>query len=652
MNPIRNDFISEAEDILHESQEYLLELQETCDKGFNPETINALFRSIHTLKGISGIFGMESLKELSHALEGLLDDIRLGEVEVTKDVVSFLFRNIDILRDLIQRADEEHETDISEFIKEIETFKGKTKVAKLDISLEGLFEEEILKVLSEYEEHRLKANIKEGSGIYMMTAVLSLSDFDEVLQELTNKIKKEGELISTLPISEKVSEGSIGFKLLIASSKDSEFMKRLGGFECEEVIERKGEKVEIRKAKPSLMSASTTVRVDIKKLDRILSTIGEVSLTKEALKRIEGEIIDTYGRTSLVFDIDRVFQIFERKLTELQQLVLEIRMVPIGQIFSRLAQIVRRYSREIGKPVDLKVFGEETEIDKFLAEEIVDPLMHIVRNALDHGIEDLEARRKLGKSEKALIQLRAFQRGNHVVVELEDDGRGIDIERIRKKALEGGIISEEKELDESELINLIFASGFSTKESVTEVSGRGIGMDVVRNKISSIGGFINIRSDKDRFTCLSLTLPITLAIVKSLLIKVGSHDFALPLTSISETLFINLEDLQSIEGRLVLNLRGDPLPVTSVAELFGIESSSRETAYVVVAGFGERKIGLLVDELVGGQDMVIRSLGEYFERLKGFAGAAEVGRHQLVLIIDVESIVEETLIRHKGLLHV
>ena len=657
MNSSKKEFISEAEELLGEAEEHLLELQESAETGANPDTVNALFRSIHTLKGISGLFGLEGLKYLSHAIEEILDSLRLGNIEVSDDVIRFLFKNIDILRELLEKTEQGNDFDVTPYLEDIKVFGRKTSSRQKQESLSGVIDEAIISVLSNYEEQRLRANIKKKRAIFTINAVFSIEDFDKALAELTEKIKKQGELISILPTSENMPPDSIGFKLLFASDKNPDSLKSAIGIAPEQITGSKPEKATVRKPQPSLKSISTTVRVDIEKLDGILNTIGELTLTKGAIKRIEHELAGIYGHSELVFDMHRASRSLERRLSELQQQVLEIRMVPIGQIFSRLAQIVKRYSQEIGKPVNLTVFGEETELDKFIAEEIVDPLMHIVRNAMDHGIESPEERKRRGKPERGTIRVKAFQRGNNVIVEIEDDGRGIDMEMIRRKAVEKGIITAGKEIDDTELTGFIFRAGFSTKEKVTEVSGRGVGMDVVKNRISSIGGFVDVRTEKDIYTRFSLTIPITLAIIKSLLIRVGINTFALPLSSISETLIVDRDALQSIEGKKVYNLRGELLPVMPVSDFFEIGSQTRESGhhesrYIVVSGYEERRVGLLVDELIGGQEIVIKSLGGYFEGLKGVAGVTEINRHNVILVIDVETLTEEILLRHKGLVHV
>jgi two-component system chemotaxis sensor kinase CheA len=659
MKSSKKDFIAEAGELIEEAERLLIEIQETHAKGINPDTINALFRTIHTVKGISGLFGFKDIAGFSHAFESLLDDIRLGRIEVGEDMVRFLFNNNDVLKKVIEDIENEREHDVSGYLKNIEVFRNAAKEpgasAKAGDVL-GQIDPSILKVLSEYEEHRLKTNIKEGKGIFLARAVFSLADFDKSLSELVAVIKSQGEQISTLPTSTDLPPDSIGFNILFGSLKSYEELKQALNLPLDEIIRSKGEPVAVpppsKMQESSLKSTSTFVRVDIEKLDRILNTISELNLSRFATSRIATEMMEAFGHTPLVVDVFKISQSFERRISELKEQVLEIRMIPVGQIFSRLAQVVRRYSRESGKQIDLTLYGEDTEIDKFLAEEIVDPLMHIVRNAIDHGIETGEEREKAGKGETGNIILKAFQRGNHVVIEARDDGAGIDVDKVRKKAADNGIIVPGAELSDREILDFIFMPGFSTKATVSEMSGRGVGMDVVKEKLSSLGGFVEVETEKGKGTAFVLTVPITLAILKALIVRIGAEKFAIPLTSMSESLLVEHNDVQTIEGKEVYNLRGDMLPMVNIARMFGLAGDVSDRSYAVVVGYGERRLGLFVDELIGQHEVVIKSLGDYFKGLRGFAGAAEIGRHEVILVIDVESMIEESLSRQRAMRHV
>jgi two-component system chemotaxis sensor kinase CheA len=655
MKASRKEFVAEAEDLLFECQQLVLELQDTYQTAVNPDTINALFRSMHTLKGLSGLFGDQSMTDLGHALESLLDDIRLGKTNITEDVINFLFKNIDILRSAVDTVREDGDLDLTGPINDIKTFRASLSESESGPDIKGLIDDSILKVLTEYEEHRLKTNIKNCHGIYLLKTMLELSSFDTTLEELTKKIKSKGELISTLPTSSDVPDGSIGFNLMFASDTPAKGLKELLGEDMETLFQPKQAAFRPqKKQEQSIKSTTTTVRVDIDKLDRILNTIGELTLAKDAIKRIGTEMSEVHGYSPIVRDAHKISQTLERRLAELQDEVLEIRMVPIGQIFSRLAQVIRRYSRETGKEIDITLYGEDTELDKSLAEEIVDPLMHLVRNSIDHGIEPAEERKKKGKAEHGSIVLKAFQKGNYVVIEVADDGSGIDVKRVREKALEKGLLDTgtDAELEESDIIGLIFTPGFSTKDNVSEISGRGVGLDIVKEKLSALGGFIEVLTDKDKGTTFSLTLPITLAIIKALLVKVGKERIAIPLTTISETVAIERNEIQTIEWKDVYYIRGEMLPIISIGKMFGIETFENDLSFAVIVGFGKRKLGLLVDDILGQQEIVIKSLGEYFKGLPGFAGAAEIGRHEVILVLDVESVTEKSLIRQDGMTYV
>ncbi|GBD99146.1 chemotaxis protein CheA [bacterium BMS3Abin07] len=656
MSTSKKEFISEAEDLLESAQGLVLGIQESVENGaVNPESVNALFRDMHTIKGLSGLFGLQGITKLSHKLESLLDNLRLGKIDASIDLCDFLLRNIDILRTLVRDLKGDKVEDVSEFIKDIEDFAGSAGKNETEIDLSGVIDDSVLKVLSEYEEHRLKANIAQGNNVFSLKVEFPLENFDTMLAELSEKIKVYGELLSTLPVSEAVTPGNLGFNLLIGSELSKEEMSGDVGHDLEvlsspETHRRTEKKIELSAG--SLKSISSTVRVDIEKLDKILNTLGELNLSKGAVMRIGQELFERFGYEPLVIDTYKMAQLLSKWVSMLQEQILDIRMIPIGQIFSRLAQVIRRYSRKSGKKINLHMFGEDTNIDKYLAEEAIDPLMHVVRNAIDHGLENAEERISKGKSEGGTITLSAFQRGNHVMVEVTDDGRGIDMAAVKKKALEQGLIKAGDECTEKEIRELIFLPGFSTSEKVTEVSGRGVGMDVVKEKISSLGGFVSVESETDKGTTTAITLPITLAIFKALMVKVGTERFAIPLASISESFKVEDEMLQTIEGRPVVNLRGELLPVVSTGEIFDITHDAEGNKFIVVVGFDERKMGLQVDELFGQHEIVIKSMGKYFEGLKGIAGATEIGKHEIILVLDVETVIDSALVKHKERAHV
>lgn len=650
MKTSKKDFIAEAEDIIENVNSCLLELQST----FNPDTLNSVFRAIHTMKGLSGLFGLKGITDLSHTLESLLDDLRLGKIEFTDDTINFIFNNIDILKNLIAQTSEDKEVDdVSDAIKEIESFREAAKSKSKDIPIEDLeLSPSILKVLSEYEEHRLKSNVKEGKGLYLVKVAFNLTNFAPELETLNSNLKDLGEIIATLPSSEGVPEDSIGFNLLFgSSSKIDDIKSKAASADIEEVSPPK--KTAVSKTTPykpkaqgiSLKSSTNTVRVDIGKLDKILSTVGELALAKGAVVRIGSELAESIGYTPLTLDVHKIAQTLERKVAELQDHILELRMVPFSQIFTRLTQVVRRHTREVDKKIDLELFGENTEIDKLLAEEIIDPLIHLIRNAIDHGIEPSDKRVALGKKEQGTVTLKAFPKGNNVIVMVQDDGAGLDADKIFHKAVECKLIPENQVLERKKIIDLMFLPGLSTKEEVTEVSGRGMGMDIVKGKITSLGGFVEVKSESGVGTTFILTLPITLAIIKALIVQVANEKFVVPLTSISETFIVQPEKIQTIEEREVIEIRGEMLPLLRVARLFMREEEPKDEYFAVVIGFGSKRLGLLVDKLLEQTEIVIKPLGEHLKNIRGLAGAAEAGRHEIILALDVEAMMEEAFSR-------
>lgn len=322
---------------------------------------------------------------------------------------------------------------------------------------------------------------------------------------------------------------------------------------------------------------------------------------------------------------------------------MEIRMIPVGQLYEKMGRIVRKISKEQGKKVDLKTFGADTELDKLIMEDIADPLMHIIRNAIDHGIEPPQERIAAGKVERGLISLSSYQKGNHVVIEVEDDGRGIDVEKVRKKALERGIISAADVLSEREMIDLIFLPGFSTSETVSEISGRGVGMDVVKNNITAVSGMVDVESSPGKGSRMIITLPITLAIIKALIISTAGRFYALPITSVLESIMLDKKNILTVERKEVIQLRESTLPLLRLNRFFRLDGENKEsdTVFVVVVGVAEKRLGIVVDDLLGQQDIVIKSLGSMFEGLRGVSGAADLGDQRTILVLDVSGIIHE-----------
>jgi two-component system chemotaxis sensor kinase CheA len=396
-----------------------------------------------------------------------------------------------------------------------------------------------------------------------------------------------------------------------------------------------------------MRSVAQTVRVDIRKLDGLMNVVGELAIVKGTLSRV-AERLRAEGNRQVGLELHRIHRNFDRRLQELQSGILEVRMVPLGQVFDRLARVVRQISREMNKDIRLVITGAETEIDKLIVEELSDPLMHIVRNAIDHGIESAVERERVGKPVAGTIALNAFQKGNHVVIEVEDDGRGIDEDALIERAVALGKVerSEVNELARSEVLGLIFLPGVTTREEAGDYSGRGVGMDVVKTNISKLGGVIDVHSEHDIGTKLTITLPVTLAIVSALLVRVLGRTFAMPLTSVAEAIVFDESQIRVVDGREVMTLRGATLPICRLSTLFRlspVEGPSAKRRFVVVAALGSRRLGFAVDDLLGQQDIVIKSLGPSLSRVRGFAGATELGDQRVALVLDAAGLIEEML---------
>jgi two-component system, chemotaxis family, sensor kinase CheA len=401
----------------------------------------------------------------------------------------------------------------------------------------------------------------------------------------------------------------------------------------------------------SVRSLSQTVRVDLSRLDHLMNLIGELGVVQA---NFSGSLDELRLRGGAAVDVVRDLQghlrTMARKLSLLQQGLLDVRMVPLQQVFDKLARVVRKLGRESGKEIRLGIAGAQTELDKLIVEELSDPLMHMIRNAIDHGIETRVERIEAGKAAMGKIDLRAFQRGNRVVIEVEDDGRGMDWRKIRDTAIRRGLTSpdEAAELGMSEVVDFIFMPGFTTREVATAMSGRGVGMDVVKTNISRLSGMIDVDTVLGRGTKFSITLPVTLAIIQALVIDTCGQTFCIPLNSVLESIMVRQSDIVTVEGHEVISLRGRTLPLLHLSRMFGLGSGAYadpERIYVVIVGLAQHRVGLVVDELVGQQDVVIKPLGSALRSVPGIAGATELGANRTVLLLDVATLVDEALTR-------
>jgi two-component system chemotaxis sensor kinase CheA len=656
---VRKDFLSESEEILQQLTADLQMLESSLRKNHvRPELINKIFREFHSLKGISGMLGFDHISGFTHELETMLDRMRLGKMPLTANTIDLLYQSLDMLNRLIAEISgggRQH-PDTEPLLRSIREAMVEEAVNSEAPGFPMLdLDEQTVRSFTEYEEHRLRENIKNDVNLLSVRLVLDNSTFDRELHKISEVLQSTGELISTLPSFDPgAGADKMIFRLLVATHETEESLRQKLHWAHPEISD-------LRKRSPSrslpqlidsetaettdemsLKSLSPTVRVDIHKLDEVINVIGELVITKAMLMNISREISSTESASRIGTNISRLALDLEKKLNDLQRNVIETRLVPIGYIYTKLGRIIKKLSRETNKKVELLFFGEDTELDKIMIEELADPLMHIIRNAIDHGIESPEERKRQGKSEAGIIKISAFQRGNNVVIQVQDDGRGIQIHRIREHAIKRGLLPKDRQLDMKECIDLIFTPGFSSSEAVTELSGRGVGLDVVKRNIAELKGSISVYSQEGSGALFEITLPITLAIIQALLVKINGVKYAIPLSSVEETVCISSEEIQTVDRKEVYYLRDRTLPLIRVSDAFKLPGQFHsDRLYLVIVRVNDQPMGLAVDELAGQQEIVIKPMGERLRNIPGIAGATEIGDKKPILVIDAESLVEE-----------
>ncbi|MDH3211698.1 MAG: chemotaxis protein CheA [Myxococcales bacterium] len=652
------EFVSEAEEIIERMRGGLADLedQRAANDEVDPEVVNRLFRSAHSLKALAGLFGLDPIRHLAHQLEEILDALRLGRVSLESPAISLIAEAVRVFATLLEAVGDAEAIEVAAapvagLSEQIEAAvraarSGPEVVEALDV------DPEVLRTLTEYEEHRLQESLRHGRHIVLVDATFEIDSFEAGLTALSAAVRSQGELISTLPAPDDGSDSRIRFSLLSASSLAADALAGridVPGASVRSAMRRAAPRapaaatpVEGADGLPSLQSISETVRVDIRKLDELMNLVGELVIQRGALGDLITTLQSHHATAWIANDFTRVHKELNRKLKDLQTAVIDVRMVPLHQIFEKVSRVVRGLRRELGKDVRLEVRGADTELDKLLVEELVDPLMHVVRNALDHAIEAPAERVARGKPPQGRIGIDAFQRGNHVVIAVSDDGTGIDTQGLRARAEARGLVAADETLSERDVLELIFAPGISTRLGVTDTSGRGVGMDVVRTNLTALGGVVDVKSTPGSGTTISMTLPITLAIVQSLIVCVDEQRFAIPLGSVLETLLVEPREIQRSRDRELLDLRGEALPLRRLSAEFGLGTPPPEAKlFAVVVGIGDLHMGLLVDRLEGQQDTVIKPIQGPIAAIRGIAGATEIGDREPVLVLDVAALVED-----------
>lgn len=697
----REDFFSEAQEIIDGLSSDLLKLDEAVRRGeSDAELVNDVFRAVHTMKGLSGLFGVAMMSGLSHELEELLDDLRLGRIDLTASVMDVLFRAVELYGRILAAArgdGPEPADEVKELFASLSRVADPSAGGGTGVVAQYELDPGVLGVLTEYEEHRLRVNLQAQNLLYRMRVSFPLATIDTALDELKAKARPLGEIITYLPTGDGGDPDAVELEILLASKQGrQDLVAELAApnVSIEEVKKRASPQGSDRlssSGRPapkdpelggppapgvslraeaealradlvdgvaglaggvgSLRSVSQTVRVDIRRLDHLMNIVGELAIVRNQVERLADRTRATPALREINAEVQRLHRAFDRHLTQMQNGILEVRMVPLGQVFEKLARAVRQISREVDKPVNLVVTGAETEIDKLIVEELSDPLMHMIRNAIDHGIESREGRMAVGKPAVGTIALNAFQQGNQVVIEVEDDGRGIDPKAVREAALRLGFTTAEdaSQLGEGEVLAFVFAPGFTTRDEATQLSGRGVGLDVVKTNISRLGGVVAVASDLGIGTKMTITLPITLAIISVLVLEAGGHTFCMPLSSMEEAFFLEPREVRVVEGREVMSQRGQTLPLVRLAHLFGYEENDDfkrgepMRKYVVIVSVGAKRAGFVVDRLLGQQDIVIKALGRSLHAVRGFAGATELGDQRVGLVLDAGALLDEVV---------
>ncbi|MDU9771788.1 chemotaxis histidine kinase/response regulator CheAY2 [Helicobacter pylori] len=645
LQEIMEDFLIEAFEMNEQLDQDLVELEH------NPEDLdllNRIFRVAHTIKGSSSFLNLNILTHLTHNMEDVLNRARKGEIKITPDIMDVVLRSIDLMKTLLvtirdtgSDTNNGKENEIEEAVKQLQAITSQNLEGAKETS--GAKEAPQKKVKEEAKEEAKEEN-KENKA-KAPTAENSASDnplADEPDLDYANMSAEEveAEIERLLNKRQEADKERRAQKKQEAKPKQEVTPTK----EAPKTETKAKAKADTEENKAPSIGVEQTVRVDVRRLDHLMNLIGELVLGKNRLIRIYSDVEERYDGEKFLEELNQVVSSISAVTTDLQLAVMKTRMQPVGKVFNKFPRMVRDLSRELGKSIELIIEGEETELDKSIVEEIGDPLIHIIRNSCDHGIEPLEERRRLNKPETGKVQLSAYNEGNHIVIKISDDGKGLDPVMLKEKAIEKGVISERdaEGMSDREAFNLIFKPGFSTAKVVSNVSGRGVGMDVVKTNIEKLNGIIEIDSEVGVGTTQKLKIPLTLAIIQALLVGVQEEYYAIPLSSVLETVRISQDEIYTVDGKSVLRLRDEVLSLVRLSDIFKVDAilESNSDVYVVIIGLADQKIGVIVDYLIGQEEVVIKSLGYYLKNTRGIAGATVRGDGKITLIVDVGAMMD------------
>ncbi|MGL2446932.1 chemotaxis histidine kinase/response regulator CheAY2 [Helicobacter pylori] len=650
LQEIMEDFLIEAFEMNEQLDQDLVELEH------NPEDLdllNRIFRVAHTIKGSSSFLNLNILTHLTHNMEDVLNRARKGEIKITPDIMDVVLRSIDLMKTLLvtirdtgSDTNNGKENEIEEVVKKLQAITSQNlEGAKETSGAKETPKEEVKK--ENKEENQTETKTPTTENLTSDNPLADEPDLDysnmsaeEVEAEIERLLNKRQEADKERR-AQKKQEDQAKPKQEVAPAKETPKTETPKAPKTETKAKAKAD-TEENKA-PSI-GVEQTVRVDVRRLDHLMNLIGELVLGKNRLIRIYSDVEERYDGEKFLEELNQVVSSISAVTTDLQLAVMKTRMQPVGKVFNKFPRMVRDLSRELGKSIELIIEGEETELDKSIVEEIGDPLIHIIRNSCDHGIEPLEERRRLNKPETGKVQLSAYNEGNHIVIKISDDGKGLDPVMLKEKAIEKGVISERdaESMSDREAFNLIFKPGFSTAKVVSNVSGRGVGMDVVKTNIEKLNGIIEIDSEVGVGTTQKLKIPLTLAIIQALLVGVQEEYYAIPLSSVLETVRISQDEIYTVDGKSVLRLRDEVLSLVRLSDIFKVDAilESNSDVYVVIIGLADQKIGVIVDYLIGQEEVVIKSLGYYLKNTRGIAGATVRGDGKITLIVDVGAMME------------
>ena len=581
-------FLTETTELLEKLDDDLVSLEKSSD---DPDLLNRIFRSIHTVKGASSFLGFDLLVTVTHKTEDVLNRMRKGELQVTPEIMDIILEATDLVKLLVS-----------------------------DIKAGEIQEREIDGTVS-----KLIPLLSENAAVPTPPAAETAPTTDEP--------------------AAAAGQATVEAEAPPAGPSSSQSVQRQEVAPASAPPAKKTPPPKPAEGKGEDLSDNTTVRVDVKRLDDLMNQVGELVLERNRMNQLNQDL-QQEGSDQHTFneEFGKLTKRMSFVTSDLQMQVLKMRMIPVDKVFKKFPRIVRSMSRDLGKEVDLQIFGEETELDRSVVDEIGDPLIHLIRNAMDHGLETPEERVAAGKPRVGILTLAAVHEGNQIIISIKDDGRGIDTDRVGRKAVEKGLITEEQlsSMSQREMFDLIFLPGFSTKEKATDLSGRGVGMDVVKTNIKKLNGIIEIKSENGQGSEFILRLPLTLAIIQSLLVEVESEIYSIPLSSVLETLRVDQSLFHLIGGQEVLKLRDMVLPLMRLQKKFHVQQRSEQDdfCYVVVIGSADKRMGLVVTRLVGQQEVAIKSLGNYLANIPGIGGSTILGDGRVALIVDPAGLID------------